>query len=88
MSIKPSFELQEQRFPKETRVTGSGRHPNTCFPYMLVNAILQLQEQYKDHNNSTSTNKNIISEWYTYFLSVCARFSLLGVIVSAVLAGR
>lgn len=52
---------------------------------MLVNAIFQFQEQYKlsyNHNNSTTTNKNIISEWYTHFLSVCARFSLLGGTVS------
>lgn len=54
----------------------------STLPYMLLTAIFQLQEQYQDHNNWTSTNKNIISEWYTHFLIVWARLSLLGGTVS------
>lgn len=49
--------------------------------YVIDRHIL-LEEQYQDHNNLTSTNKNIISQWYTHFLIVWARLSLLGGIVS------
>ena len=81
ISIKLSLDLQEHVFRSELQspeVTNIPKHVSIYVSERHISApgtILRPQHLQI---------KNIISEWYTHFLSVCARLSLLGTVSDAV----